>query len=115
MNGEQFNHLSAELRAFRNEIISRLEKVGEKLDQKPNQREVDAFHTRLTKHQRECEEEFDELHSDIDNLTQALHTLEKRQDKSDTKLGIIWKIFSIVGAILAVFSQSDWVRKWFGG
>lgn len=115
MNGEQFNHLSTEIRELRAELTSRMDSFLEKLDRKPNKDEIDATHTRLTKHQSEYEESVREIRKEVDELNESHHAIEKRMDKTETKLSIFWKIFAGVGFILGVLSQSDWFSKLFGG
>ena len=137
MNGEQFSHLSGEIKDLRIELTARLDSFLEKLDNKPDKDHIEAFHTRLTKHQSEYEQDVRDIRKELDalksstraeigttraeigtlqtELTEDVHSIEKRQEKTETKLSIFWKIFAGVGFILGVLSQSSWFMKFLGG
>lgn len=78
MNGEQFQHLSTEIRDLRNDLMTRLDSFSEKLDRKPNKDEIAAAHARLTKHQSEYESDVSEIKKEVATLHEDLHGLEKR-------------------------------------
>ena len=78
MNGDQFNHFSAEIRSLRTDLTTRLDKLDDNLDKKPNKDELDAVHTRLTKHQTETDKAVDQLNDFVNNVVSELQEYRDR-------------------------------------
>ena len=133
MDGEQFNHLSQEIRALRTELTTRLDSVFEKLDAKPNTADMDAVHSRITKHQSETDKDVDSQQAMINDINVRLIDIEKRLTSVETKTAgaidvekrltaietkftFFKKVIGYIAGGLAVLSQSSWfIKKFFGG
>ena len=78
MNGDQLNHFFAEIRSLRSDMTQRLDKLDDNLNKKPNKDELDAVHTRLTKHQMETDKAVEQVNDFVNKIVSELQEYRDR-------------------------------------